>query len=148
RRVLGVDAGDGAGLLGLEVAEQLHHLDEADGLARLHRVAHLHQGRFVRRAAAVESADHRCRDRYPVGWCLVRGGYRDRCRWLVDLVGHPVTGVRLSYRGRAGWRRRQPRSRRRPSPQRDLQLATFQAELITIEAVNESKDLTDISKRP
>src|SRR5574343_461123 len=43
----------------LDFVEQLHGLDDAEGVALLHRCADLHEGIGARRGGTVEGADHR-----------------------------------------------------------------------------------------
>src|ERR1039458_3082702 len=49
---------DDAVLVALDLGPQLHRLDDADGVARLDRVAHLDKVLGARRGRAVESAHH------------------------------------------------------------------------------------------
>src|SRR5205823_11139787 len=54
--VLDEHLGEAAGLLRLDLVHQLHRFDDAEHLALLHHLAHVHEGRVVRRGGAVEGA--------------------------------------------------------------------------------------------
>src|SRR5487761_2400870 len=58
--VLGQDRHHGAGDVGLDLVEHLHGLDDADGVAGLHRLADLDERRRARTGRGVEGAHHRC----------------------------------------------------------------------------------------
>src|SRR5262245_54962398 len=80
RRVLQADGAHDAALLGHDLVEELHRLDQAERLARLDPLAHLDERRLVGRGAAGEGADHRAgvADQAVAGLRLAVGGRRGR----------------------------------------------------------------------
>src|SRR5262245_362043 len=61
-RILEADGPHHPGLLGDDLVEELHRLDQAERLARLDPLALLDERGLVRGGAPVEGADHRARD--------------------------------------------------------------------------------------
>src|SRR5699024_8096354 len=58
--VVDQNGADGAAVLGLDLVEHLHGLDDAQRFAGTHRITDVDERLRVRRRRAVERTDHRC----------------------------------------------------------------------------------------